>query len=159
MTDEEADKPVTRGDADRIITSVDRLTSKYRWTLALSVAVTVAMIFAGIAIYLGGTALVQLKHENACVASLAAASAGRTGELAPLSTAENAARDAQSDASSNLLFHAITTFGDTAAQREAALAPDTAAFTAAHVAYLSARDAFNTAARDNPPPKSTSPDC
>lgn len=159
MTDEEADRPVTRGDADRIITSLDRLTAKYRWTLALSVAVAVALVGVCVAVVLGGVALVQVRHESQCVAALAAASADRTGALAPLASARSAAQDAQANADADLVFKAITTAGETAAQRRADTAADVLAFTAAHQTYQSANEAYQQAYAANPPPKATAFHC
>lgn len=152
MTDEDAGQPVTRGDVTSLTAAVERLTGKFKWQQRLTAGLIVAFVGVCVALGLGATALVQIRHENACVASLAAASADRTGALAPLNNAKNTAADAQADASSNLLFHAITTFGDTPAQRDAALAADSKAFAAAHEAYLAARDAYNQAYAANPTP-------
>lgn len=146
MTDAELDQPVTKREAINLTNALTAFTRKFRWQQLLSAGVVIALLVEG---YL----LIQQRQEAQCVASLAAASADRTGALAPLNNAKNAAADAQSDASSNLLFHAITTFGDTPAQRTAALRPDTAAFTAAHLSYIAARDAYNKAAAENKPPK------
>jgi hypothetical protein len=152
MTDEDAGQPVTRGDANRLTAAVEGLSAKFKWQQRLTAGLIVAFVGVCVALGLGALALVQVRHENACVASLAAASADRTGSLAPLNNAKNAAADAQSDASSNLLFHAITTFGESPAQRAAVLKPDTEAFTAAHEAYIAARDAYNRAYAAEPPP-------
>lgn len=159
MTDADADQPVTKGDAAALTAAVDRLTAKFKWQQRLTAGLIVAFIGMAAALAIGATALVQVRHENACIASLASASAVRTGALAPLATARSDAQEAQQEANSNLLFHAIQTFGLSAAQRQASLAPDVQAFTAAHEAYLTADEAYKQAYAANPPPKAKQFDC
>lgn len=159
MTDAEADLPVTKREAAELTAAVNSFAAKFKWQMRLTIGLIVAVVGVCVALGLGATALVQVRHENQCVASLAAASADRSGALSPLATDRNNAQDAQQEAQTNLLFHAITTFGLTAAQRQAVLVPDVQAFTSAHESYQSADEAYKQAVTANPPPKTTAFSC
>ena len=152
MTENDRDLPVTRGEAVDLTDAVVELTKRFRWQQRLTAGLIAAFVLVCIALGLGADALVQLRHENACVAGLAAASADRTGVLAPLSTARTNAQDALSAAQSALLLDAISTAGQPPTQRIATLGPDEKAFEAAVVTYRDANTAYQDAVKGNPPP-------
>lgn len=159
MTMDERDETVTKGEVVDLTGAVRELASKFKWQQRLTLGLLAAVVGVALALALGATALVQVRHENQCIAGLAAASADRTGALAPLSTARTLAQDAQQDAQTALLFHAITTFGDTPKVRATTLGTDVQAFKTAHENYVNANQAYQQAYAANPPPRVPSFHC
>lgn len=159
MTDAEANQPVTKREANALTAAVDGLADsqrvmngKFKTQARILVAVVLGLVLVCATGTVASVALIQVRHENACVAALASASADRTGALAPLSTERSNASDARQDAEAALILTLIPATSETQSAREISFQRALSAFHAAAENYQQANEAYQQAYQQNPPP-------
>lgn len=159
---------------DDIGGKVDTLVTSVRWSrireYVLAVVVALALVALGVSIALYSQVRHQsqdtarLSVQNAqllrCQAVFSAATADRTGVLAPLSQERQNALTARSDAEVALILTVLTPApGSTPAQRRSAYMASLAALKDAQTAYKQDDQAYTAASAAHPPPPSPATAC
>lgn len=148
-----------RVSVDKLSGKIDHLDNSVRWSRIREVALIAVMVLVVAALVMGAWALVSVRSEQRCVASLAAASADRVGVLAPLSAELNNARDGRQDAETNLILTVIPRAGQSQAQQRLAFTQALQAVSTAAATYDKANDAYQQAYSAHPPPVAPAYSC
>lgn len=110
-----------------------------------------------VALVLGGWSLLQVRSTNRCLSVVVAATADRTGTLAPLATARTQADQRQTAALTQLVLDAVPQPGRPFDHD--AFARDGAIYRQAVAAYQKADEAYQRAYEAHPPPRAPSDAC
>lgn len=159
MTEEAQALGDVKVSVDRLSGKIDHLDTSVRWSRIREIALIGVVIAVCVALILGAVAVVSVRHENRCIAVFAAATADRTGVLAPLSTDRNNAQDARQDAEANLILTLIPNPGTNPAGQHQAFVDALQAFHAAAQTYDKANQAYQQAYSAHPPPAAPSYSC
>lgn len=162
------------GKLDKVGDKVDTLVTSVRWSRIREIVLAVVVAFAVFAVAIGTVALVQVRHQSdetkqlavqnaqllRCQAVFSAATADRTGVLAPLSQDRQNALTARSDAEVALILTVLTPApGSTDASRRTAYMGALAALKDAQTAYKDADEAYANASAAHPPPPNPATAC
>lgn len=162
------------GKLDDIGGKVDTLVTSVRWSRIREIVLAVVVAFAVAAVAVGIWTVVQVRHQSEetarlslqnaqlirCQAVFAAATADRTGVLAPLSQDRQNALTARSDAEVALILTVLTpTPGSTLAERRAAYMAALGSLKDAQLTYKQADQAYTDAAAAHPPPANPATAC
>jgi hypothetical protein len=160
------DQPVTKGDVRDLQALVGHLADTNTWRRIGKWALWILGIIAFVALMLGSVALIQTRAQvqkiaqqqtdiarlNACLAVFAAATADRTGTLAPLSADRQRAQDARSDAEVNLILSTLVpTDGSSKAERLRVYRTALGQLQTAQAIYRDANQAYQAASAAHPP--------
>lgn len=162
------------GKLDVIGSKVDTLVTSVRWSRVREIVLAVVVGIALAAVAVSIVTIIQVRHQAedtarlsaqnarllACQAVFSAATADRTGVLAPLSQERQDALTGRSDAEAALILTVLTPApGSTQASRRQAYMTALATLRDAQETYKEANQAYNNAYAAHPPPPAPATAC